>query len=521
VIRIAFFLGIIALIALGAAWFADRPGQIVLTWQGWRIATSLTVASVALLGIIVLAILAWSILRFIVQSPQRVADYVEERRQLRGWRAVSRGLIAVGTGNLLLAKRSAGEARKLLAAEPLTLLLSAQAAQLSGDTKGAEADFRNMLVHEETKLLGLHGLYVEATRRPDPAAALAFAEEAAKADPALGWAGDAVIEFRCRAGDWAGALEVLERQIGAKAIGKAAGKRRRAVLTTAQAMSLEVIDPTRARELASGAVRLAPDLVPAVALAGRLEAAAGNVRRGSRMLERAFAANPHPEFAEVYVELRPGDTARERLNRARTLAQKSPGHPESLLAVARAAMDANDFGPARDALAPLLASPTQRVCLLMAEIEATEHGDHGKAREWTARAVRARRDPAWVADGYVSDRWMPISPFTGKLDAFIWTAPPEAAAGTVLEQVAQQALAEASASAAPRRQPEPMVRIAAPILTEPRGSPEIRKTPRRKGAEPIIAEPPLPDDPGPNADDESGRQRKRFSLFDWFVGTSP
>src|SRR5690606_6388955 len=156
---------------------------------------------------------------------------------------------------------------KLLATEPLTLLLSAQAAQLSGDTDGAESNFRNMLEHADTKLLGLHGLFVEAQRRGDPVAALAFAEEAARADPALHWAGEAVLEFRCRAGDWTGALEALQRQIDARAIGKPAGKRRRAVLLTAQAYATEEIEPARARELAAEAAKLAPDLVPALAVA--------------------------------------------------------------------------------------------------------------------------------------------------------------------------------------------------------------------------------------------------------------
>jgi HemY protein len=39
------------------------------------------------------------------------------------------------------------------------------------------------------------------------------------------------------------------------------------------------------------------------------------------------------------------------------------------------------------------------------------------------RAVRARHDPAWTADGYVSDRWRPVSPVTGRLDAFQWQTP--------------------------------------------------------------------------------------------------
>ena len=74
-------------------------------------------------------------------------------------------------------------------------------------------------------------------------------------------------------------------------------------------------------------------------------------------------------------------------------------------------------------LAPYVNDPTQRVALLMAELERTEHGDGGRARAWTLRAVRARHDPAWTADGYVSDRWRPVSPVTGRLDAFQWQTP--------------------------------------------------------------------------------------------------
>jgi HemY protein len=37
--------------------------------------------------------------------------------------------------------------------------------------------------------------------------------------------------------------------------------------------------------------------------------------------------------------------------------------------------------------------------------------------------VRALHDPAWTADGYVSDRWRPVSPVSGKLDAFQWQTP--------------------------------------------------------------------------------------------------
>jgi HemY protein len=105
------------------------------------------------------------------------------------------------------------------------------------------------------------------------------------------------------------------------------------------------------------------------------------------------------------------------------LALKASGDAESALAVARAALDAQEFAVARSAVRPLLKEPTQRVAALMAEIEERESGDEGRAREWMARALRAPRDPAWSADGYVSDRWMPVSPVSGRLDAFQWKVP--------------------------------------------------------------------------------------------------
>src|SRR5207302_4518162 len=140
-------------------------------------------------------------------------------------------------------------------------------------------------------------------------------------------------------------------------------------------------------------------------------------------VETAWLAQPHPDLAEAYAHVRLGDSARQRLVRLETLAAKAPGHLEGALAVARAAIDASEFARARAALAPFIDRPTQRVAMLMAEIERTEHGDSGRARAWTLRAVRALHDPVWTADGYVSDKWRPVSPVTGRLDAFQWQTP--------------------------------------------------------------------------------------------------
>jgi HemY protein len=73
----------------------------------------------------------------------------------------------------------------------------------------------------------------------------------------------------------------------------------------------------------------------------------------------------------------------------------------------------------------------------MAELEMAQ-GDEGRAREWMARALNARRDPAWTADAFVSDHWLPISPVSGRLDAFEWKDPLAGEDhGTVIEHRAE------------------------------------------------------------------------------------
>lgn len=491
-IRIVLYLLLVIALGLGAAWLADRPGQVILTWQGWRVSTSVTVALAAFMSVIALSILIWSLVRFFLHAPGNVSMFFRERRRARGWRAISRGMIAVGSGNLQLARKSARDAQKILGHEPLALLLAAQAAQLDGDSDRAEAEFRAMLEQPETRLLGLRGLYVEARRRNDPLAARQAAQEAATSDARVLWASEALLEFQCLAGDWEGALGTVEREAGAKTIDKVLAKRRRAVLYTARAMTLEPSDEFAAHNVAREAVKLAPALVPAAALAGRLEARRGSLRKATRIVEKAWLAQPHPELAEAWLALREQDSAPERLKRLKTLAKKTPGDPEAALAVARAALEAHDFLSAREALAPHLSDPTQAMCLTMAEIEQSEHGDHGKAREWTARAFRARRDPAWVADGFVSERWLPASPATGRLDAFEWRAPPITPAGPILEHVAEQGFAPARA--APEIAKPEIVKPTEDILLVPEDARPKRVLPRP--AAPVVAEPPLPDDPG-------------------------
>ncbi|MGY3694376.1 HemY protein [Bradyrhizobium sp. USDA 3240] len=420
-IRIILFLLLIALAAAGAAWLADQPGDLVLNWGGLRFTSK---QPMYLLGlVIVVAMVAGVILRGLWKIPGHVRRGRRERRHARGRHAITQGLLAIGHGDSAGARAHAEVARRHAGGDPLALLLHAQSAQLDGDRDGAQRAFRAMAERADTRLLGLRGLFIEAQRADDPVAAVMIAEEALKMSPSSSWASHAVLGFCCAKGDWAGALSIIDNNQAAGLIDKATYRRQRGVLLTARALEFETVDRDLSRSSVMEALKLAPTLIPAAVLAAKFESEAHQVRRAMRIVETAWLAQPHPDLADAYSHVRLGDAARQRLVRVETLAAKTPGHIEGALAIARAAIDATEFAKARAALEPFTAAPTQRVALLMAEIERTEHGDGGRARAWTLRAVRALHDPVWTADGYVSDRWRPVSPVTGRLDAFQWQTP--------------------------------------------------------------------------------------------------
>lgn len=526
-IRMILFVLLLALLAAGGAWLAEQPGEITLVVDQWRIDASLGMGVVLLLAAAVLVALLWSIARFIFRLPGLMSLAARTRKRARGFTAISRGMIAVGAGDPQSARRYAQDAQTMLGdEEPLTLLLRAQSAQMDGRRADAEKAFRTMLNAPETRVLGLRGLFIEARRKGDAAAARAYVTEAARLAPGVTWAAEAVLEHECAEGRWADALKTLQRS---KGFDKDEVRRKRAVLLTADALEKADKHPDEAIEAALQATKLAPDLVPAQALAIRLNAKRGEVRKASKRLEAAWRMNPHPDLAAAAMQIRPGDSAREKFQRAEKLYALQPGHFDSRMIVAKTAIAARDFARARDVLTPLLEEgPTVSVCLVMADLEEAEHGPSGRVREWLGRAARAPRDAAWIAEGVIADEWMPVSPIDGRLDAFRWgrpaetiahhqhpdIVPPPGAEDAVLADIAEKEAAPLPAPAAP----EP---AAAPVDTTDQGAPTKADAPApQKQPRPVT--PPsevvfplaaAPDDPGSEPERPGSTKPRGFRLF--------
>ncbi|MEJ5080120.1 MULTISPECIES: heme biosynthesis protein HemY [unclassified Ochrobactrum] len=427
-LRVIFYFAIVVVLGFGFSWLADRPGELDVTFAGNHYNVPLITAAAGVVAIVAAILIIWWVIKSTIQSPYTLRRHFRSRKRDRGYQSLSTGLIAAGAGDAEAARRMAKQAGTLLDPdlEPMIKLLEVQTAMLEGRSDDARKAFEAMVEDPETRLLGLRGLYIEAQRMGAREAARHYATEAAKHAPQLEWASSAVMGQFCSEGDWDGALKLVDARKQALSHSKDVVKKERAALLTAKAIATVDVDHANAKAIALEANKLAPDLVPAAVVAARALFADGEVRKGSKILEAAWKRAPHPDIASTYIYGRSGDTVQDRLKRAKHLVTLRSNNAEGSLALARAAYDAGDYRLARENADKVLrGSPRESAYLLLADIEEAETGDQGKVRQLLAQAVKAPRDPAWTADGYVSEQWSPVSPVTGRLNSFEWKVPVE------------------------------------------------------------------------------------------------
>ena len=434
------FLGLAGL-GIAAAWLADHPGLISVQWGGRRIETSPAVAVSALLVLLIVVAAIYRFWRWLLTSPMALSTLRAEGRRRKGYESLSSGLVAVAAGDLAQAKKLARRTAQLLDEPALTLLLSAQAAQLDGDEGAAKGYFQAMRERPETEFLGLRGLLVQARRAGDRAEALTLARRAFALRPDAPWVGAELFSLQAAAGDWQAAEKTLAHSIKHKLLAGAEAARRQAVVLFAQARAAaELGESKRALELARKAHAQLPDFSPATALAGRLYGAGGEARKAQRLLREGWRTSPHPDLLAAWLDIHPTDHAEARLAVVQKLIADHQGGTESRLALAQAALDAGEFDLAREQLQALAAdAPTARVARLFADLEEAELGDGAAARQWLRQAAKLPADAAWICQscGRQIGDWAPHCPDCGSFDAFAWRQPP--GAGAVLPYLPSEA----------------------------------------------------------------------------------
>ena len=433
-LKILVFVAIIGLLALGAGILMETAGGVQITFAG----TEYTLGALqSVIAFAVLVALVWLFLKllsllvatlhFLNGDETALSRFFDKGRERKGYQALSDGLMALASGEGRAAMAKAAKAEKYLQKPELTDLLTAQAAEMAGDTRKASETYKRLVANNQTRFVGVRGIMKQKLSDGVTDTARLLAEKALALRPKHEEVQDTLLKLQAQAQDWAGARKTLSTKLKTGTLPRDVYKRRDAVLALSAARDLLADGATpEQQEQAIEANKLSPDLVPAAAMAARADIAKGKKRAAIKVLRKAWEAQPHPDLAHAFAEIEPDETAEQRVKRFATLTKIHPQHTETRLVAAELNIVAEDFPEARRSLGDLIdKAPDARAFTLMAAIERGEGASDAVVQGWLARALQAPRGPQWVCDNchHTHAEWAPVCGHCASFDTLSWTAP--------------------------------------------------------------------------------------------------
>ena len=308
--RLVVYLALSLVVALGAAWLIALPGTVLIDFGPYRLEPGLGTALFILIGVVILAVIALTLLRHIIDVPGKVAPrQCAPAQDRRGRGAFGRHDRAAGRRIFQGPRHWPAKRAPNCPTMPPPSLLEARAELALGDLPAAREHYRAL---DRQSRRPRWPPLPASTNRPAaqdrPKAALTFARKAlAHVAPAsIGLpkpcstisppGAPGPMRSPCR--------PTLPARTRAQ---KAAKKRRQGVLETALAHR-HGRDPARqrARPRHYCAQKSIPDFVPAALSPPASTSIAATPAAPRRCCGASGAPTPHPDIATLYAHVKPG-----------------------------------------------------------------------------------------------------------------------------------------------------------------------------------------------------------------------
>ena len=187
-IRLATWLVASLLLTALIAWLIALPGTALIEVAGYRMQPRLGMAAFLVVAGLGAVILAWTIVRRILDAPRYFSKLSRDRKRDLGIAALSDGFVALQAGDPNRARVLAREARSNLPRNHAAQLLEARSDLAMGDMQSAREHYRSLISNKKTAVAALAGLYEQARTQGRIDAALNFAQKAVALAPQTRWA---------------------------------------------------------------------------------------------------------------------------------------------------------------------------------------------------------------------------------------------------------------------------------------------------------------------------------------------
>lgn len=430
-LRALWFLVQLFVIVVAAVWLLEQPGSLIIEFLDYKVTASFGIGLLVLAALILIAITVYKVLNGIVSIPKVLSRYKNESARQRGYRAMTRGFVAVAAGNAKDATKFSKETRRFLPNEQgLPLLLEAQAARLRGEEGKAKEIFRELLKDRDAAFFGIRGLLKSAIDEGNKIKALDYARQALALNPKQPWIIKTVYDLELQNRRWDNALETAKKGIRFKAISKerAVSDHIAILLHRAREDELAGLQIEAVKKLQQ-AYKMDKCFVPTFLALGKIYMEQEKNRKVKSMLEKIWKKNPHPDLVNFWRQLAPENTAKNPMKQLRffekVLALK-PDSVEGQMAIARIAMEASLWGEAKAYLtAAEKIQPLAEIYRMRAEIEQQTTKNEDVVRTWLLQASEAPAGKVWHCrlTGHIYDRWSAIAEPHGSFNTIEWGYP--------------------------------------------------------------------------------------------------
>lgn len=426
--RAIWFLLKAAAVTALAVWLVRQPGKVEIVWHGYLIETSASFIAVVLALFLLLWTALYRLWRAFVTVPAVYRRYRAAAAREQGYHAVTQGLVAIAAGDGGAAEKYARRAEAMIPGTPLTRLLTAQTALMGGNAPKARREFAELLEDGAAAFFGVRGLLNEALAAGDYREALELVRRAEQLQPKRVWVVRTLLDLETRNGEWPKAERTLKKAEKLGIVTAEAARRKRQAIWTAMADdNLRLSHVAVATKLLESAYGLGAGFTPAATRLAKLYREAGKERAARKVIERAWAARPHPDLAGLWMGFMPEprkaqsiyDAGRDTFDWMKRLCDLNPDHRDSARALGAAAMQSRLWKEARG---HLVKADDFRA---LARLERAETGNEAKAREWLEKAADGRPDPRWACSscGHAAEEWRGLCARCGAFDTVAWLSP--------------------------------------------------------------------------------------------------
>lgn len=421
----------IALVTSAAIWLATQPGSVSMSLMGYHVTLDIGVFFISLVVVVLLILFLWRVVKAMFSVPSTIAKYREEDKRKKGFRALTRGLVAVAAGDVKGATKFSKQTKSLLPDQNgLPVLLEAQAARLRGEEGLAQNRFEHLMEDKDTAFLGVRGLLKSALEEGDIVRALEFVRKAEKIYPKQGWVIQSVYDLEIKNGLWSDAIKTGKKALKYNVL------LREKIISDRVAIYLMRFDyeadkgeTKLALKDLEQAYKLNPYFVPTVTRLAEYYISKKKNRKAVSIVEKAWKKNPHPELVSLWDALTPknnGKNSAKILKWYEHLIALNPDSAEGQMAAAHAAMDLGYWGEAKAYL--MVAEkiyPSARLFRLRAIVEQNSTHNEDAIHELMEKASEALPDKSWICSetGLTYSEWSAIAMPHESFNTIIWDYP--------------------------------------------------------------------------------------------------